>query len=101
MRTSMLPLVDIVRSDRLLADQAVDTAFASITDVFDFYGRDFVANSGHVPIIGQTRQRLNPGGRIPKAGTQNLIASGSNVKKTPAALMCEAIFGIERTLLSL
>ncbi len=45
MRTAMLPLVDIVRSDRLLADQAVDTALGTITDVFDFYGRDLAADS--------------------------------------------------------
>ena len=43
MRTSMLPLVDVVRSDRLLADKAVDASLTTITDVFDFYSRDLAA----------------------------------------------------------
>jgi hypothetical protein len=47
MRTSMLPLVNIVRSDGFLADETVDAALTSITDVFDFYSRDLVTNSGH------------------------------------------------------
>jgi hypothetical protein len=75
----MLPLVDIVRSNWLLADKSVDTALAPITDVFDFYGRDLVTDSWHAPIIGQTSQGLNPRGRIPKADTQNLITRDSNV----------------------
>jgi hypothetical protein len=54
MRTPMLPLVDIVRSNWLLADKSVDTALAPITDVFDFYGRDLAANSGHALMIGET-----------------------------------------------
>jgi hypothetical protein len=54
MRTPMLPLVDIVRSSWLLADKSVDTALATITDVFDFYGRDLVADSGHALMIGET-----------------------------------------------
>ena len=51
MRTPMLPLVDIVRSSWLLADKSVDTALTTITDVFDFYGRDLVADSGHTLMI--------------------------------------------------
>jgi hypothetical protein len=47
MRTSMLPLVDIVRSSWLLADKSIDTTLTAITDVFDFYGRDLSADSGH------------------------------------------------------
>ena len=59
MGTSMPPLVNIVRSSRLLADKSVDTAFATITDVFDFYGGDLAADSGHVPIIVETGYALN------------------------------------------
>ncbi len=51
MRTPMLPLVDIVRSSWLLADKSIDTAFATITDVFNFYGRDLAADSGHTLMI--------------------------------------------------
>jgi len=53
MRTPMLPLVDIVRSSWLLADKTIDTALASITDGFDFYGRDLVSDSGHGLMIGE------------------------------------------------
>jgi hypothetical protein len=59
MRTPMLPFVDIVRSDGLLADKAVDTTFATITDVFDFDGRDLVADSGHALMTGETGSALN------------------------------------------
>ena len=59
MCTPMLPLVDIVRSSRLLADKSVDTALTTITDVFDFYGRDLVSDLGHYPMIGETRYALN------------------------------------------
>jgi hypothetical protein len=59
MRTAMLPLVDIVGGDGLLADESVDTAFATITDVFDLYGRDLMADSGHVLMIGETGYALN------------------------------------------
>jgi hypothetical protein len=38
MRTKMLPLVDVASGDRSLTDQAVNTLFASITNVFDIYG---------------------------------------------------------------
>ena len=51
MRTSVLPFVDIVRCNRSFADKSVDTPLASITDVFDFYGRDFVADSRHPLMI--------------------------------------------------
>jgi hypothetical protein len=47
MRTSVLPLVDIVRSSGLLADKTIDTALATVTDVFNLYGRDLAADSGH------------------------------------------------------
>jgi hypothetical protein len=59
MRTSMLPLVDVVRGSRLLADQAIDTALSKIADVFDFYGRDLSANSGYALMIGETGYTLN------------------------------------------
>ncbi len=51
MRTSMLPLVDIVLSSWLLADKPIDTTLTTITDVFDFYGRDLAADSGHALMI--------------------------------------------------
>jgi hypothetical protein len=47
MRTAMLPLVDVVGGDGLLADETVDTSLASIASIFDFYGRDLAADSGH------------------------------------------------------
>jgi hypothetical protein len=59
MRTFMLPLVDIVRSSWLFADKSVDTLLATITDVFDFYGRDLVADSGHSLMIKETCSTLN------------------------------------------
>jgi hypothetical protein len=59
MRTPMLPLVDIVRSSGLLTNESIDTAFTTITDVFDFYGRDLAADSGHALMIGETRYALN------------------------------------------
>jgi hypothetical protein len=59
MRTPMLPLVDIVSSSWLLADESVDTALTPITDVFDFYGEYLVADSGHALMIGETRYALN------------------------------------------
>ena len=52
MRTSMLPLVDIVSCDWLLADKSVYTALTTITDVLDFYGRDLVADLGHASRFG-------------------------------------------------
>jgi len=82
MRTPMLPLVDIVRSSWLLADEPVDTAFTTITDVFDFYGRDLAADSGHALMIGESRYALNYseldlqisikiGGCVPKAAIRH------------------------------
>jgi hypothetical protein len=59
MRTSMLPLVDIVRSSWLLADKSVYTALTPITDVFDYYSRDLVAHSGHALMIRESRCMLN------------------------------------------
>ena len=59
MRTPMLPLVDIVRSNGFLANKPINTALAPITDVFDFYGRDLVSGSGHALMIGETRYALN------------------------------------------
>jgi hypothetical protein len=59
MGTTMPPLVDVVGGDRLLADQAVDTALAPITDVFDFHGGDIVTDSGHALMIGETAAALN------------------------------------------
>ena len=75
MRTSMLPLVDIVRSSWLFADKSVDTALAPITDVFYFYGRDLVADSGHALMIGESRYLLN----YSKLDLQTLIEIGSYV----------------------
>jgi hypothetical protein len=59
MRTSMLPLVDIVRSSGVLADKTVDTVSTTITDVFDFNGRDIVADSKHALMIRGSRYLLN------------------------------------------
>jgi hypothetical protein len=75
MRTLMLPLVDIVRSSWFLADKSVDTSLTTITDVFDFYGRDLVSNSGHGLMIGETRYGLN----YSKLDRQTLIETGSFV----------------------
>ncbi len=60
MRTMMLPLVDVASGDWSLTDEPVDTLFASITDVFDFYSRNLATYSGHVLIIKETGLRLNP-----------------------------------------
>ena len=59
MRTSMLPLVDIVRSSGLLADKTVDTALTTITGVFDFNGGYLASDSGHALMIGETCYTLN------------------------------------------
>jgi hypothetical protein len=75
MRTPMLPLVDIVRGYWLLADKSVDTALASITDVFDLYGRDLVSDSGHALMTGETRYALN----YSKLDLQTLIEIGGFV----------------------
>ncbi len=75
MRTAMLPLVDVVRSDRLLADKSVDTALATITDVFYFYGQDLSADSWHGLMIGETRYALN----YSTLDLQTLIETGSYV----------------------
>jgi hypothetical protein len=64
MRTPMLPLVDIVRRNGLLTDETVDTSLASIANIFNFYSRDLVADSGHTLMIGETGYALNP----PKSG---------------------------------
>jgi hypothetical protein len=53
----MLPLEDIVRGSWLLADKTIDTpltTITTITNVFDFYGSDLVADSGHALMIGET-----------------------------------------------
>ena len=60
MRTSMLPLVNIVRSDGFLADKTVDTSLTTITDVFDFYGRDLATDSRHPLMICEADRGLNP-----------------------------------------
>jgi hypothetical protein len=54
----MLPLVDVVRSNRPLADKPVDAALTSITNVFDFYSRDLAENSRHALIIKETDSSL-------------------------------------------
>ena len=59
MRTSMLPLVDIVRAYRLLANQAVDTTLAPITNVLNFYGMDLATDSGHALMIWESGMGLN------------------------------------------
>ena len=55
----MLPLVDVASGDWALTNEPIDTLFPPITDVFDFYGRDLAANSGHALMIGETRYSLN------------------------------------------
>ena len=72
MRTPMLPLVDIVRSSGFLADKSIDTALTTITDVFDFYGRDLSADSGHALMIGESRYSLN----YSKLDIQTLVENG-------------------------
>ena len=59
MRTPMLPLVDVIRGNRLLADKPVDTSLTPITDILDFYSRDLVADSGHALMIRETGYALN------------------------------------------
>ena len=59
MRTPMLPLVDVVRGDRSLTNQPVDTPFAPITNVLDFSGGDISADAGHILMIRETRHMLN------------------------------------------
>jgi hypothetical protein len=59
MRTAMLPLVDVVGGDGFLADETVDTSLASIACIFNFYGRDLVADSGHTLMIGEVGYTLN------------------------------------------
>jgi len=59
MRTSMLPLVDVVRCNGPLADKPVDTTLTPITDILDFYSRDLVADSGHALMIRETGYALN------------------------------------------
>ena len=59
MRTPMLPLVNVVRGNRLLAGKPVDTSFAPITDILDFYSRDLAAESGHALMIRETGYALN------------------------------------------
>ena len=54
MCTPVLPLVYVVRGFWFLADQAIDAALATITDVLDFYSRDLVADSGHGLMIEET-----------------------------------------------
>jgi hypothetical protein len=84
MRTPMLPLVDIVRSSWLLADKSIDTALTTITDVFDFYGRYLVTDSGHALIIGETGYTLN----YSKLDLQTLIEIGSYVPKAAFSNSC-------------
>ena len=83
MRTPMLPLVDIVGSSGLLADKTVDTALATITDVFYFYGGDLVADLGHALMIGETRYALN----YLKLDLQTLIEIGGYVPKVDTWLL--------------
>jgi hypothetical protein len=66
MRTAMLPLVDVVGCNGPLADKPVDTALTSITNVFDFYGRDLAADSGHTLMIRETGNA-----QLFKTGSQN------------------------------
>ena len=73
----MLPLVDIVRGSGLLGDKSVNTALTTITDVFDFYGRDLAADSGHGLMIGETRYALN----YSKIDSQTSIEIGGYVPR--------------------
>ena len=59
MRTPMLPLVDIVRGDRSLGNQPVDTSLTAITNVLDFHGRDILSDAGHILMIREIRHMLN------------------------------------------
>ena len=59
MCTTMLPLVNVAGGYWSFTYEPVDTPYTPITDVFDFYSRDFAANSGHDLIIEETGRRLN------------------------------------------
>ena len=59
MRTAMLPLVDVVRGDRSLANQPVDAPFAPIANILDLYSRDISTDSGHILMIREIRHLLN------------------------------------------
>ena len=93
MRTTMLPLVNIAAGDWPLTDQPVDTLFASITDVFDFYSRNLATSSGHALIIEETGRRLNPETILllkntapwwTKSGTQGYIKSWKSDPAKPS-----------------
>jgi hypothetical protein len=56
----MLPLVNVAGSDWSFTNEPVNSLFASITNVFDFYSRNLATNSGHVLIIEETGRRLKP-----------------------------------------
>ena len=82
----MLPVVDVVRGSRLLANQAIYTPLTAITDVFDFYSRDLAANSGHPLMICKTGSALNHskpdiqismtnGGKVPLRDTRSKIVT--------------------------
>ena len=60
MRTPMLPLVDVARSNWPPANEPVNTSFTLITDVLDLNSWDVSADSGHALIIRETNRRLNP-----------------------------------------
>jgi hypothetical protein len=75
----------LVGTGWLLADESVDTPLTTITDVFDFYGRDLSADSGHTLMIGETRYALN----YSKLDLQTLIEIGGYVPKAAVnAVIC-------------
>jgi len=47
----MLPFVHVVRVDRTLADQPINTPLAPIANILDLDGWDFSVDSRHAPII--------------------------------------------------
>jgi hypothetical protein len=71
----------LVGTGWLLADESVDTPLTTITDVFDFYGRDLAADSRHALMIGETRYAPN----YSKLDLQTLIGIGGYVLETTFA----------------
>ena len=102
MRTSVLPLVDIVRGSWLLADKSVDTALTSITDVFNFYSRDLVVDSRHALMIWETgavlnystlklRSSMKIGSKVP---IRDIVtpASIESLRQQREAALCKRVF---------
>ena len=64
MRTLMLPIVEVVRSDWSLVNELINTLFTSITDVRDFYSEGNFANIGHALTVWERNWSLDPRGKM-------------------------------------